>query len=289
MSDIIFHRSSEKGRGLPFAILSSSQEPMLEEDLFTPSLRDFHVVFWFKKGVGKYYIDFQEYTYKPNTIVMVSKDQVHYFEKPEQDWELISIPFLSDFIYRNDNDLRHLFNFNISCHLEGQQILHLRKEDADFLEDIVSYLRLVYYQWVGKAQQDAFYHWLCIFLIYCEKLQESPPTELLEGQGDDTRLLLDFLEILETHYKEERSVGFYIEQLNISLKVLARITQERYKISPKQVINERVMLEMKRQLRGSNRPIKQIAYDLGFGEPTNMVKYFKKYSGHTPSAFREQK
>jgi len=288
MSDIIFHRSSEKGKGLPFAILSSIEEPMLEEDLFAPSLRDFHVVFWFKKGVGKYYIDFQEYTYKPNTIVMVSKDQVHYFEKPEQDWELISIPFRSDFIYRNDNDLRHLFNFNISCHLEGQQVLQLKKEDADFLEDVVSYLRLVYYQWEGKARKDAFYHWLCIFLIYCEKLQEAPPIELLEQGGEDTQILLQFLDLLESHYKAERSVSFYIDQLHISLKVLARITQDRYKISPKQVINERVILEMKRLLRGSNRAIKQIAYELGFGEPTNMVKYFKKYTDMTPTAFREQ-
>ena len=45
---------------------------------------------------------------------------------------------------------------------------------------------------------------------------------------------------------------------------------------------------MKRELRGTTKSIKEIAYDLGFDEPTNMVKYFKKHVNFTPTAFRDQ-
>ena len=46
---------------------------------------------------------------------------------------------------------------------------------------------------------------------------------------------------------------------------------------------------MKRLLRGTTIPSKNIAYDMGFDEPTNMVKYFKKHVDMTPNAFREEK
>ncbi|AYZ12784.1 AraC family transcriptional regulator [Chryseobacterium arthrosphaerae] len=32
--------------------------------------------------------------------------------------------------------------------------------------------------------------------------------------------------------------------------------------------------------------IKQIAYELNFIEPSNLIKYFKKHTGQTPSSFK---
>jgi transcriptional regulator GlxA family with amidase domain len=43
---------------------------------------------------------------------------------------------------------------------------------------------------------------------------------------------------------------------------------------------------MKRMLKGTDMPVKEIAYDMGFDEPTNMVKFFKKHTSLTPQGFR---
>jgi len=36
----------------------------------------------------------------------------------------------------------------------------------------------------------------------------------------------------------------------------------------------------------TNNSIKQIGFDLGFEEPTNFIKYFRKHEGKTPIEFR---
>ena len=71
MDEFVFHKLDEKGKGLPFGITSSKEELFKNREILSPSLRDFHVIFWFKKGYGNYFIDFKKYEFKPNTVVLV--------------------------------------------------------------------------------------------------------------------------------------------------------------------------------------------------------------------------
>jgi AraC family transcriptional regulator, transcriptional activator of pobA len=48
------------------------------------------------------------------------------------------------------------------------------------------------------------------------------------------------------------------------------------------------VLEAKRILAHTTESVKEIGYDLGFEEPTNFIKYFKKHSKLTPTEFREK-
>ncbi len=284
--DITFYKAKNTGKGLPFAIVNHS-ELVSTDDLFTPSLRDFHVIFWFKKGTGKYYIDFKEYTFHANTVILLSKDHLHYFAPFTEECEIQSIVFKPNFIYRNDSDLKHLFNFNAGCYYDGVQVVELKDFDSVFMEQVSIQLTSVYKVWEGKKQGDAFYHLLCLFLIKCEDLQKDDHIHhvLLD---ENTKTLMDFNQLLEENFKTESKVEYYVDALSISVKTLSRIIKDQYKISTKAVIDERRTLELKRQLRGTTKSIKEIAYDLGFDEPTNMVKYFKKHTDSTPTAFREQ-
>ncbi|UTW65436.1 helix-turn-helix domain-containing protein [bacterium SCSIO 12643] len=282
---VTFYEANKLGKGLPFAIVSHA-ELISSNDLFTPSLRDFHVIFWFKKGTGKYYIDFEEYEIKPNTILLTSKDNLHYFEHFKDFCELQSIAFQPNFVYRNNKDLRHLFNFDAACHFTGRQTLSPNESDTQFLENISNQMFEIFGNWDGVAREEGFYHALSLFLIRCEQIQQ-------ETKGGDTRnmvyseMLLKFNELLSHNFKTETKVEFYVEQLGTTVKTLSRLVKEQYNVSTKAVIDERRTLEIKRMLRGTNKPVKEIAYELGFDEPTNMIKYFKKHVGMTPNGFRK--
>jgi AraC-like DNA-binding protein len=56
----------------------------------------------------------------------------------------------------------------------------------------------------------------------------------------------------------------------------------------KTYISEYLTLEIKRFLMNTNLSIKEIAYQTGFEDPTNFVKFFKKHSNRTPAEFRKQ-
>jgi AraC family transcriptional activator of pobA len=66
------------------------------------------------------------------------------------------------------------------------------------------------------------------------------------------------------------------------------LTRQVLNKTAKEFIEEQVILEAKRLLAQGSRPIKEIAYELGFSEPTNMVKFFKKHTHTTPAAFRNR-
>jgi len=53
------------------------------------------------------------------------------------------------------------------------------------------------------------------------------------------------------------------------------------------IINDRVILEAKRQLLHSSLKIKEIAFYLGFEDPSYFVKFFKRQTGYLPAEFRE--
>ena len=94
--------------------------------------------------------------------------------------------------------------------------------------------------------------------------------------------------MLERNYKTDKSVNKYASDLSISEKRLNKATSNILDKSPKELIDERVLLEAKRLLAYSNTTIKEIAFGLGFEEPTNFIKYFKKHIEQTPSEFREK-
>lgn len=58
-------------------------------------------------------------------------------------------------------------------------------------------------------------------------------------------------------------------------------------LTPLQVINDRVVLEAKRQLQHSTLSIKEIGYQLGFEDPSYFVKFFKRMTGQMPKEFRK--
>ena len=53
-----------------------------------------------------------------------------------------------------------------------------------------------------------------------------------------------------------------------------------------EVIRERILLEAKRQLVNASAGIADVGYDLGFTDNSYFTKFFKKYTGTTPEAFR---
>ena len=104
----------------------------------------------------------------------------------------------------------------------------------------------------------------------------------------DDNLLKEFEELLSKNLNTSRSVKYYADLLAISTKKLNSITKANWGITAKEFIEERIIHESKKILLETPDTIKQISYTLGFTEPTNFNKFFKKFTSTTPLQFREQ-
>ena len=95
-----------------------------------------------------------------------------------------------------------------------------------------------------------------------------------------------FLEELSKHYLQERSVGFYAEQLHLTPKYLTTLLRSTTGRTASEWIDEYVILEAKNLLKYSTMNIQEIAYYLNFPNQSFFGRYFKQHTGMTPSAYR---
>ncbi len=74
--------------------------------------------------------------------------------------------------------------------------------------------------------------------------------------------------------------------MGISKKTINLATRAIVDMSAKEFVNSRLFLEIKRYLSQGELLNYEIAEILGFDEPANMTKFFKKYEGISPKEFR---
>ena len=98
-----------------------------------------------------------------------------------------------------------------------------------------------------------------------------------------------FKMLVAEHYKESREVKFYASRLHLTPKHFTKVIRSvANDTPPAKWIDEYVAAQAKRLIETQpNRTIQQIAYTLGFNDPTLFHHYFKRVTGITPVAYRQ--
>lgn len=97
-----------------------------------------------------------------------------------------------------------------------------------------------------------------------------------------------FRELLNAHFRTERSAAFYAERLGISETHLNRICRAAMGRSALRVIHDRVMAEASRDLAFTTMTIAEIGRSLGFEDPAYFSRFFSKAAGLSPRRFRQR-
>lgn len=97
-----------------------------------------------------------------------------------------------------------------------------------------------------------------------------------------------FMELVGTHYGEEREVAYYAEQLCISTRYLSTIVRMVTGNTAKAIIDHMVILEIKSLLQTTDLSVQEIAYRLSFPDQSYLGRFFRKHTGISPSHFRQK-
>jgi len=97
-----------------------------------------------------------------------------------------------------------------------------------------------------------------------------------------------FLQILEQNFLRPEGVEFYADKLNMSARNLNHITQAAFGKSAGEIIETRKLTEARRLLLTSAKSVSEIGFELGYAEKSYFSRVFRKKTGITPTAFREQ-
>lgn len=101
-------------------------------------------------------------------------------------------------------------------------------------------------------------------------------------------IIRQFNVLVEMNFKEKHQVKDYADLLFKSPKTLSNFFNKYNNQSPLQVINERIILEAKRQLSHTSKTIDELAYELGYSDAAHFSRFFKKHAGVSPNGFRKE-
>lgn len=96
-----------------------------------------------------------------------------------------------------------------------------------------------------------------------------------------------FRQKLEMDFARHHQVQHYANALGMSEKSLSRLCLTIAGVSAKVCIAQRLCLEAKRLLAHTTMAVAAIGHQLGFDEPTNFGKFFRKEAGMAPLSFRQ--
>lgn len=125
------------------------------------------------------------------------------------------------------------------------------------------------------------------FIGFHEYLQRNPQYRPDEVKSYRVRELFNrFMMLLEKDYKISRDVNYYAEQMNISSKYLTNIVSQVTGHTPKTIIDQYVILQLKMHLKRTTQSIKEMAWEFHFADVSFFCRYFKKHTGLTPQQIR---
>lgn len=94
-------------------------------------------------------------------------------------------------------------------------------------------------------------------------------------------------DLLSKHIKNERTTKFYADQLNITTNHLNKSVKTITGKTAISLLNEMTILEAKIQLLHTHKPISEIAFELGYEDPSYFSRFFKKFAGLSPFKYRK--
>lgn len=104
----------------------------------------------------------------------------------------------------------------------------------------------------------------------------------------DDSTLTRFLTLVEKHADTQRETGFYAEKLCLTPKYLSRLVKQKTDRTAKEIICSYVSLQARTMLLGTDLTVQQISDALHFPSQSVFGKFFKKATGLSPRAYRQQ-
>ena len=95
-----------------------------------------------------------------------------------------------------------------------------------------------------------------------------------------------FLNLVQSHYKEQRGLEFYADKLCVTSKHLSKVIKASSGKPANDWIDDHVTLEAKALLKSTNMTVEQISEELNFPSQSFFGKYFKRVTGISPREYK---
>ena len=121
-------------------------------------------------------------------------------------------------------------------------------------------------------------------LLQVDRILRS--AQLPAGSRGARELVRRFQALVTAECARSHRVDHYCRQLHVSRKHLAAVCARELRMTPREIIVRRALLEAKRMLAFTMMTNEQIASAVGFADGAHFARVFRRREGRSPRAFR---
>lgn len=238
-------------------------------------------------GTGILKSDFSSYDFSGPSMMGFSPYQPHMISDSDGITGIV-LNFHPDFF------CIHLHQKEVACNgvlfnnIYQPPFINLADKDVAGFLNIIEQMRAEM-QNPALAQYELLVSYLKIFLINGSRLriEQSPLLPVDISDLKEPFVLQNLKDAIEENFKSKHSPADYADLLNISPKALAKITKNHFNKTLTNMIAERIVIEAKRELYLTSKPVKSIAYELGFNDEFYFSRFFKNNADVSPQLYRD--
>ncbi len=250
--------------------------------LSAPQRVDFHHLLFIQEGRSRHMVDFVEHLLQPGSILLVRPGQVQQWHLADELQGQLTLISADALVFATNTlaigkDLLALDQWPSVCTPDQGLFIELATDNSRLRADIDRFEASLIDTAIIRHEV------LTMLLRLARVLRVEVGASEMAHEGKIYRL---FCQELEVSFSMRPSVLDLARRIGFSESTLSRACVASVGRTAKEVIDQRIALEAKRLLVHSKATVAEIGHGLGFTEPTNFVKFFRRIALATPAAFR---
>lgn len=226
---------------------------------------------------GDMTIDKKNYSIRKGNLIILPDNHIIRFMEPIHEHSMLCFSVATDYILNMPSPIdTNIFSYS-------RYIPVMSVSDSKY-DDLLSYFRFLH----KESRERSIYQVEIIrSILYAFILEISGEYEAQYNLRNGVEIKSDnlsdrFFHLLAVYYKEERTVRFYADKLNITPKYLSKAIKNATGRPILEWIHEAVLIEAKMLLMTSGQTVQEISEKLNFSSPSAFIQFFKKHTGKTP-------
>ena len=238
-----------------------------------------------RKGKARLQVNFNEWNlYEGAVISLFPNDVVRLVEETEAPFEVEILQYSASLLREASLQMEQTVYSSLRedrCRQDTPMVTRI-------IDAMFSLLKLYFEQPECQCLSSLVLMQLKSFFIgFHDYLVRNPQYRPDEVKSRRVRELFnEFMRLMERDFKLSRDVNYYAGLMNITPKYLTTIVRQVTDHTPKEIIDQYVILQLKLHLQSSAQSVKQVAWEYHFTDVSFFCRYFKKHTGKTPQEFR---
>lgn len=246
--------------------------------------RQFNLIYILLGGVHDVYLGADYRWLKPNDLVIVPANTV-YASKNINSCKGYCIHFKTEFIQPLlTKPLAEEFSY---LSMDAEHIINVTEEESQLIQQAFRDI-ITEYQRFSPEKDSVLRNYIHILLLRVREIYRPHAKRIKETATRSMKIASAFTRLVEKDFIENREVCNYAAQLHITPKHLSEVVKEHTGRSPRDLINEMLLLEAKVLLASTDLTITEIAHRLRFGDQAHFSHFIKQHTGCSPVALRKK-